>query len=176
MQKAKPASAASKKVVAAKTRQRASARQAPQMLAPGDEVRLPLRIHNRFAGYDPRLLREDAPSRQIEGLVLSIRDIATGQLVPLASGEFSQYVVEVLHNRSFDASFSSVANAGKATMGMRPQNAPAWAKVKSVLKQLGAERKLVSTADNSINTSPLTELLDGWRVVKVKADQLEMPE
>ncbi len=57
MQKAKKASAASKKVVAAKTRQRASARQAPQMLAPGDEVRLPLRIHNRFAGYDPRLLR-----------------------------------------------------------------------------------------------------------------------
>jgi hypothetical protein len=175
MRKNEKVSTASKKVVAAKAARRPAPTGA-RLLAPGDEVRLPLRIHNRVHGYDPRLLREDVPSRAIEGLVLSVREIATGKLVPLASGEFSQYVLEVLHNRSFDAIFSSTQNAGKSTMGQRPQNTPMWARVKSALHQMGAERKLISLADGTLNASPLATMLDGWRIVKVRANEIEAVE
>jgi hypothetical protein len=173
----KKASSASKKVVAAKARRRSASKSKEQrMLAPGQEVRLPLRVHNLFAGYNPRLLREDVPSRQIEGLVLSIREIATGKMVGLAVGDFDKYVIEVIHNRSFDASFASTGNAGKATMGERPQNTKMWAKLKATLHQMGQERKLVSTTDDSFAKSALPELLDGWRVVKVRASEIEAVE
>jgi len=150
-------------------------RPSPRLLAPGEAIRLPLRAHNQFPGYDPRLLREEGPSRPIEGIVLSIREIASGQLVPLASGNLSQYVLEVLHNRSFDASFSSSHNAGRATAGEPPQASAVWERVRALLREMAAERKLVSISDGSISSSPLGTLLDGWRVVKVRADQIEVP-
>jgi len=166
----------SKKVAAAKARKRAKAQAPPRVLSPGEEVRLPLKVHNQFTGYDPRSLREEGPARPIEGIILSIREIASGQLVPLASGDFNQYVLEVLHNRSFDPSFASSQNAGRVGREERPQAAALWEKVRTLLRQMAQERKLISLADGSLPSSPVVGLLDGWRVVKVRADQIEVPE
>lgn len=167
--------ATSKKIAAAKARKRTTAKAPAQVLSLGEEVRLSLRAHNQFLGYDPRLLEEEGPSRAIEGLVLSIRELATGRLLPLASGNFGQYVLEVLHNRSFDPAFASLQNAGK-TIGEKPQATPMWTKVRDTLRQMAAEHKLISLSDGSLSASPLVGLLDGWRVVKVRADQIEIVE
>ncbi len=175
MEKKKRASTASKKVAAARAKRRPSARSAPLILAPGEVVRLPLREHNRFAGYDPRHLQgEEASGWPIEGIILSLREISSGQLVPLASGDPGRYVLEVLHSRSFDPSFASVQNAGRAAAP--GQTSPIWAKVRALLSSLAAERKLVSLADGSLASSSLASLLDGWRIIKVRADEVEVPE
>jgi hypothetical protein len=176
MVKKKPASTATKKVAAAKTTRRKKVSSALKMLNPGDAVRLSLRIHNQYAGYDPRLLREEGASRQIEGIVLSIREIATGKLVPLATGNFNQYVLEIIHNRSFDPTFASLQNAGKVVPGERNRISPLWQKVQLGLRQMAKERKLISLADGSFSASPINALLDGCRIVKVRADEVEPPE
>lgn len=172
MQKKTKAPAASKKIAAAKAKKRPRVNVQPRMLAPGDEVRVPLRVHNSYPGYDPRSLAEDVPTRAIEGIILSIRDIATGHLVPLATGNFDQYVLEIIHNRSFDAAFGSQQNSSKMPPGSPPQASPLWNKSCMLIKQLAAERKLISSADGSVYKSPLANLLDGWRIVKVRADQV----
>ncbi|NIM06429.1 MAG: hypothetical protein GTO55_08515 [Armatimonadetes bacterium] len=176
MKKTKKDTAASKKVAAAKSRKRTPVKRSPKVLAPGEEIRLSLRTHNQFTGYDPRLLREEGPSRPIEGIILSIREIASGQLVPLASSDFGRYVLEVLHNRSFDPSCASAENAPSGATGDRPQAAPLWEKVRSTLRAMTKERRLVSLTDGSLSSSPLATMLDGWRIVKVRADQIEVPE
>ena len=176
MMKSQKDTTASKKIAAAKARKNAET-QGPQLpISPGEVVRLSLRSHNEYAGYDPRLLREEGPSRPIEGIVLSIREVATGSLVALAAGDFKKYVVEVIHTRSFDPAFGSLQNAGKVSAGERAKRGPLWDKMRNTLRQMAAEHKLISLADGSLNTSPLNEMLDGWRIVKVRADQIEVAE
>jgi hypothetical protein len=176
MRKKKKDTTTSKKVASAKGRKRRAPKAAPRVLALGEEVRLSLSIHNQFAGYDPRRFREEGPSRPIEGIILSIREIATGQLLPLASGDYSKYVIEVLHNRSFDPSFASKQNAERMSAGERPQASPLWEKVRAALRQMAKERQLVSLADGSFSSSPLAGMLDGWRVIKMRANEIEAAE
>jgi|WetSurMetagenome_2_1015567.scaffolds.fasta_scaffold410476_2 hypothetical protein len=176
MIKKKPASTATKKVAAAKVAKSKKTKNPLTLLAPGDAVRLSLRVHNRFSGYDPRQKREDSTSRQIEGIILAIREIATGKLAALASGDFSQYVLEVIHNRSFDPSFASTQNAGKVIPGERGRISPLWQKVQQAIKQMAKEHKLVSISGGGFSGSPISGLLDGFRVVKVRADEIEALE
>jgi hypothetical protein len=170
------ASSATKKVATAKTTRRKKVTNTLKLLAPGDIVRLSLKIHNQYAGYDPRLLREEGVGRQIDGIVLSIREIATGKLVPLASGKFSEYVLEIIHNRSFDPTFASLQNAGKVIPGERGRISPLREKVQQLLRQMAKERKLLSISDKTFSASPVGNLLDGCRVIKVRADEVEASE
>lgn len=147
-------------------------------LAIGDHVRLKYRAANQHSSAMITDVQV-APAREpVDGLVLSIRDINSGRLVKLATGNFDQYVIEVLYDRTFNPKFSSLSNAPRTTE--RPSVARAFRQMRAALRAMADKGELFTTSSETILTdSPLSKMLDGWKVIKVWSrdmDSLEKPE
>jgi hypothetical protein len=138
----------------------------------GSEVQLVLGSRNAYPGYD--VLKEQAlpPFRPTQGLVASIRDIRSGELVAVATGDLGQYVFEVIHVDSFRPGFGSVRNATGADTPGGLTASPAWKMLRKRLRDAARKGKLVSHATGTLGKEITAGLLDGWRASKVRAADL----
>ncbi len=142
----------------------------------GDVVRLPSDIHNEIKRYDPRMARAARAPEGIEGIVCSIRNIATGKLVPRTRGDLNGFVVEVLHTHTFHFQFSSDKNRAGLAGPVAATDSPLLHKIRALLAEMVARKKLVSGASGLLSEEPFASLLDGWRVVKMTAEAVESIE
>lgn len=140
----------------------------------GDAVRMPTEASNTFSHYDPRQEIAGRGAGPIEGLVCAIREVATGKLVAKTSGALSGYVLEVLHDRTFHPQFSGNINSGGPKGSVIARENAKWARVRAHLMEMAKSGKLVSQATGALNAEPFASLLDGWRVVKLHADLVEL--
>lgn len=157
-----------KKKKSAPKRQR---RQTP--VAVGDGVRLPVETPNLISRYDPKLARGARGAEGIEGIVCSIRDIRTGKLVAKTRGGLTGFVLEILHAHTFGLQYSSERNTSGASGSGAPSDSPVWLRLRGLLQELASRRELVSASSGVLSQAPFAELLDGWRVVKMKAEAVD---
>lgn len=142
-------------------------------VAVGDAVRLPAEAHNQISRYDPKLAPGGRSTEAIEGIVCSIRDIRSGKLVAKTRGDLAGFVLEILHAQTFRLQYSSEKNvAGAAASGI-PAHNPLWSRLRALLQEMAARGELVSVSSGGLSQDPFASLLDGWRVVKVKAEAIE---
>jgi len=137
----------------------------------GDHVRLPAGVPNEVVAYQLQT-RQEGRSNPIQGIVLSIRDVRSGQLVAVAAGDPGQYLFEVLQDRSFQPGFASDHNVGGKGIPHITAN-PLWVRLRTALRQKTGRGELGNQATGYMNTPPVTGVLDGWRLVKVRARSLE---
>ena len=153
------------------------AKATPLVLAVGDHIRLKMRDLNRHQAYRA-IAGETTVHESVDGIILSIRNVSTGQLVARTKGALDQFVIEVIHNRTFNSRYASLRNAARGVED--PIATPGWKKLRAVLRKSAEESKLFSTASPELLTaSPLASLLDGWKVIKVWSrdiESLEKPE
>lgn len=144
----------------------------PPVVSVGDAVVMQVGEVNQIGRYDPRLARADSGAEATEGIVCSIREITTGKLVGKTKGDLTGYVLEVLHQRTFRPQFSSNRNVA----GMRGGGAdsPARAKLQALLRQIAQANRFVSHASGGLPNEVFGPLLDGWRVIKVRAQMVEV--
>jgi len=145
----------------------------PPAVAIGDHVRLPAGVENECINYRQET-RAEVRVNPTQGIVLSIRDIKSGQLVAVAAGDTSQYLFELLQDRTFLPGFSSDHNAGKGVT--RVGENPAWARLRGALRQKTGRGELANQATTLTHQPPVASVLDGWRMVKVRARALESLE
>jgi hypothetical protein len=108
-----------------------------------------------------------------EGIVCSIRDIRTGKLVPETKGALTGFVLEILHTQTFRFQFSSERNAPRPAGSEVPTDSPLWLKLRTLLREMAGRREFASAGSGALLEEPFASLLDGWRVVKVKAKAVE---
>lgn len=147
-------------------------------LAIGDHVRLKTRDANQYQSYQisgsqVAFMREPA-----DGLILSIRDLRTGTLVKETSGELGGYVFELVFDNTFSPKYASTRNAPRTAD--RPTATPGWNRLRATLREMAGKDELLSTATPGFFTDGvLSKMLDGWKVIKVRAEELvslEKPE
>ena len=144
-------------------------------IAVGEHVRLKTflaNLHQTYQVNDSQLaFRREA----VNGLVMSIRDIKTGHLVAATDGKTQGYVFELLFDNTFSSRYASIRNAPRNVE--RATATPAWQRIRETLRELATKEELVSTSTPGFMIdSPFSKLLDGWKVVKVRADELESLE
>lgn len=146
---------------------RAKAVAEPLVVAVGDWVLL-------RGDYDgqPSGMRIEGGSEATEGLVCSIREIGTGKLVAKTKEQPERYLLEVLNQRTFRSQFSSSRNTGGP--GVQALRSPAWSKLRQVLQDSAKHRRLYSYASGGLPNDVFGSLLDGWRVVRVRAAAVEL--
>jgi len=177
----KAAKGGAKKVKKAKKAKKKAIRQPRKKkplkrVAVGDVVTVP--TENRGAGEGGvGSWAARGPAEAILGLVCSIRAIATGKLVSKTRGDLSGYVLEVIHSESFlSQGVVSSVNRGGARRLRQLRQSPAWSETRALLRELAGKQDLVSAASGRLSQEPFGSLLDGWQVMKVKADAVEAPE
>jgi hypothetical protein len=139
----------------------------------GDEVRVPVEVRNEFVGYEHSSGLEGT-REPVGGLVVSIRDISSGERVKVAAGEARRYVLDLLHHQTFDPRVSSKTNSQGVTAG-RVQEGSTYAQVQKALRGQAA-RAASSTAADLLGQPPFSNILDGWRLVRVCAASVEVTE
>ena len=142
----------------------------------GDAVRLPADTSNQIARYDPRYGGAARGTEAIEGIVCSIRHIASGKLAPATQGDLQGYVLEVLHSRTFTPQYSSHKNTGGPRGPERITDGPSWKRIRALLREMASKRQFVSAAPGGLSGEPFASLLDGWRVIKLRAELIELAE
>jgi len=153
-------------------RLRAKARPQRPAIAVGDAVRVPAEAAERIARTAPAG-RSPEP---IEGLVCAIRAIATGKLVSRTRGSLQEYVLEILHERTFNRRFSSPSNTGGPAGAATGAQSPSWRRAQALLRHMAERKELLSEASGGLSEGPFAGVLDGWRVVKVRAEEAELVE
>jgi hypothetical protein len=146
----------------------------PESIAVGDSVRMPTEIENSFEHYDPRRALAGRGADTIEGLVCTIREIATGKLVAKTTKPLQSYVMEILQDRTFLPQFSANRNSGgpKGTNVVREN--PNWTRVRGLLKEGAGRGELICQATGGLTKEPFVSILDGWRMVKIHANLVEL--
>jgi hypothetical protein len=139
----------------------------PLVVAVGDWVLLRGDSDGRPPG-----LRTEGDGEATEGIVCSIRQIATGKLVAKTKEEPGGYLLEVLHQRTFRSQFSSSRNAGGP--GAQALRGPAWSSLRQILQEAAKQRRFYSYASGRLPNEVFGSLLDGWRVVRVRAAAVEL--
>jgi len=172
----KPTSLRSKKKPKSKGKPKARPKRPLVRVAVGDAVRLPADTSNQMARYDPGFLGAARGAEAIEGIVCSIRQISSGKLVPVTQGKLQGYVLEVLHSHTFAPQFSSTRNTGGPRGPERVSDSPSWKRLRVLLREMASERQFVSAAPGGLAREPFASLLDGWRVIKVRAEVIELVE
>jgi hypothetical protein len=142
----------------------------------GDLVRLPVNARNQLSRYEPTLARAARGADAVAGIVCSIRKISTGKLTAKTRGNLDGYVLEVIHDRTFTAHFSSDRNAGGGRGPDQLRGSLSWVRLRAVLRKMAVEGRLPSVASGGLSQEPFSSLLDGWRVVKVKAEAIDTME
>ena len=147
----------------------------PDILGVGDHVRLKSRAANLHQSYQ---LVESASTtilEPVEGLVFSIREISSGRLVKQAEGKLEHYVVELLYDHTFNARYASLRNAPRGAD--HPSTTTGWRRLCAALRSAAERGQFFSSASlNLLTESPLTQLLDGWKVIKIQTTNLEKLE
>ncbi len=144
-------------------------------LAIGDHVRLKSRAVNQHASFRVTGNHLTPTLEPVDGLILAIRDIASGKLVPEAKGSLDHYVIELLYDRTFNAKYASARNSPRGTE--RPSAAPAFRRMHDALHQAATNGEFfTSTQPEQLAQSPLGKLLDGWKIIKVRSTDLESLE
>ena len=164
------------KPVARRKIRRRIVRRPPALLATvsvGDAVRIPVESGGAPTRSAASAAQPDRGGEALEGIVSSIREIATGRLVPKTTGDLSQYVLEVVHSQTFQLHYASDRNTGGPRGAEDIRQNPIWRKLRSVLREMAAKKRMVSVSQGGATEEPLRSLLDGWRVVRVKARQVE---
>lgn len=143
--------------------------------AVGDHVRLKHSLANEHQSYQIANKQIAFMRESIDGLILSIRDISTGKLMSSTTGELTDYVIELLYDNTFSAKFASLKNAPRTAE--RPTAAPAWRRMQAILRDMAAKGELLSTSSpDFLQNSPLTKMLDGWKVIKVRSHEISTLE
>jgi len=154
------------------------AKATPRVLAVGDYIRLKMRDSNLHQAYRASAGETVTVHESVDGIILAIRSVSTGQLVARTKGALDHFVIEVVHNRTFNPRYASLRNAARGVED--PIANPGWKKLRAVVRKSAEEGKLYSTASPELLTaSPLASLLDGWKVIKVWSrdiESLEKPE
>ena len=140
----------------------------PAVVAVGDWV-----LVRSSDGSGPVGLRIEGDGEATEGIVCSIREIASGKLVAKTKGEPGGYLLEVLHHRTFRPQFSSNRNTGVSGRAQALQNVP-WARLREILRESAKQHRLYSYASGGLPNEVFGSLLDGWRVVRVRAASVEL--
>lgn len=141
----------------------------PRAIAVGDAVMLPAGVQNQIRRYDAHATVGGRGTEAVSGLVCSIRQVATGKLTAKTRGDLAGYVLEILHSRTFQAQFSSATNTGGAKGPEVVSDNPSWSRVRSLLKQQAESKQLASYGSGDAAREVFGSLLDGWRLVKIKA-------
>lgn len=147
-----------------------------QPIAVGDAVRLPPEERNQILRYDPQVGGSRRGAGGIAGIVCVIRQIATGKPVRQTKGPLAGFVVEILHSRTFEFEFSAPGNTGGAKAPGAVGESPAWTRVREALRGMKTQSELVGNASSLLGREPFGSLLNGWRVVKVRADLVDILE
>jgi len=144
----------------------------PPVVAVGDVVRLLSGARDLIGRYDPLLARTAPGYREIKGIVCAIREIASGKLVVKTKGSLTAYVLEILHDLTFDGQFSSAQNIG-GTRGMaEAAKNPSWQRVRGLVKETAGRGSGMRPAARLLESEDFRRSLDGWRVAKVKAESV----
>lgn len=139
----------------------------------GDEVRVPAEVRNEHTNYEHAPGAEGA-REPIDGLVVSIREISSGHHVKVAAGEPRNYVFDLLHLQTFDPRFASKANSQGVTVG-RIEDGSTYGEVQAALRHRTVQSK-ETNAESLLREPPLADLLDGWRLVRVCAAEVQVKE
>jgi len=140
--------------------------------AVGDAVRVPADIRNEFARYEHSPGMEGT-REPLDGLVVSIREISSGQRIKVAAGDARRYVFDLLHDQTFDPHLSAKANSQGVTAG-RVHESPVYGKVQAALRE--QSRRGTTAAYDTLSQPPLSSILDGWRLVRVCAADVDVTE
>jgi hypothetical protein len=141
-------------------------------LAVGDHVRLKSRAANQHQSF--QLTRDEMSTQYepVDGIILSIREIASGRLLAQSAGDLDGYVVELLNERTFSPRYASQRNAPRGTD--HPTAAPGWDKLRQALRDAADGGVLYSSSLPTLFTeSPLAKVLDGWKVLRVRSREIE---
>jgi hypothetical protein len=148
----------------------------PDSVGVGDEVRLPAELPNQFTHYDARQEFLGRTGDAIEGLVCSIREIATGKQVAKTHGALEHYVLEIVHNRTFSPQYGSRQNIrdrnGRPAVDLATNEIRT--RVADSLRQAASQGEYAGRASDLLQKDPFAALLDGWRVVKLRASLVEL--
>jgi hypothetical protein len=144
-------------------------------LAIGDQVRLTMRAANMHQSYKV-IDQAVAPDREpVDGIIFAIRDISKGTLVASTEGDFDNYVIEILFDRTFNPRYADYSNAPKTVD--RPSSAPRYIGVKKALKDAAEKGVFYSTSNQELwADSPLVKHLKGWKIIKVRSNEIETME
>jgi hypothetical protein len=155
---------------------KSSRRPKARAIAVGDVIRLPAEERNQIIRYDPQVGGSKRGVGGIEGIVCVIRQIATGKPMRQTRGPLAGFVLEILHSRTFDSQFSAPRNTGGAKAPGAVSESPTWARTRDALREMKTKGQLVGDVSALLRSDPFSSLLDGWRVVKVRADLVDIQE
>ena len=153
-----------------KPREAAKKMPVPRAIAVGDAVMLPAGVLNQIRRYDAHATLGGRGAEAVSGLVCSIRQVATGKFTAKTRGDLEGYVLEILHSRTFQTQFSSKINTGGAKSSEVVSDNPSWSRLRSLLKQQAESKQLASYGSGNVAREVFGTLLDGWRLVKMKAE------
>ncbi|MBE9565273.1 MAG: hypothetical protein IMF16_00795 [Proteobacteria bacterium] len=153
-----------------KPREAAKKMPVPRAIAVGDAVMLPAGVLNQIRRYDAHATLGGRGTEAVSGLVCSIRQVATGKFTAKTRGDLEGYVLEILHSRTFQTQFSSKTNTGGAKSSEVVSDNPSWSRLRSLLKQQAESKQLASYGSGNVAREVFGTLLDGWRLVKMKAE------
>lgn len=139
----------------------------------GDEVRVPAETRNEFVRY------EHAPGTEggrepIDGVIASIREISSGQLLKVAAGDARRYVFDLVRNDTFDPRVSSKRNSQGVIAG-RVRDSAIFRELQQALRQHAGKAPTTAAID-MLAQPPFSDLLDGWRLIRVHAARVEVKE
>lgn len=141
-------------------------------IAVGDHVRLSTFLANDHQSFQVSDIQVSSRREPLTGLVLSIRDIKTGQLLSATRGGFDNFVIELLYDSTFNARYASLRNAPRGVD--RVTATPAWRRLRASLREMNEKGEFCGTTmPNFFTESPIAKFLDGWKVVKVHASEIE---
>jgi hypothetical protein len=153
---------------------KSGSRKRPATIAVGDEIRVPVEVVKQLRAGGNQRSMADPGSEGIEGLVCSIRDIASGKLVAKTHGALEGFILEVLHDRTFHPQFSSARNTGGPKGPVEVHRNPTWLRMRDALQKMASSGGLTSLTAGGAAAEPISSLLDGWRVVKLRASVAEV--
>jgi len=142
----------------------------------GDLVRIPPDAYTAIRGYAPHIAAQARSAEAIVGVVCSIRNIGTGNLVTQTRGDLTGYVLELIHSQTFRPHYGSDRNTGGPKGPEDIRENPVLKRLRGILQDLARKGHKISTAGVGFTEEPLKSLLDGWRAVKVKAEVVESAE
>lgn len=153
---------------------KSGSRKRPASISVGDEIRVPVEVARQLGVGESQRSQGDRGSEGIEGLVCSIRDIASGKLVAKTRGALEGFILEVLHDHTFHPQFSSARNTGGPKGPVEVHRNPTWLRMRDALQKMASGGELTSFAGGGAAAEPFASLLDGWRLVKLRANVTEV--
>jgi hypothetical protein len=143
--------------------------------AVGDHIRMKNRLSNEHQSYQTTSTSVAFVREAVDGLVFSAREIATGRLVPVTSGNPEQYIFEILIDNTFNPKFASTRNAPRTAE--KATGTPSWRRMRATLHEMGKNGQLLATSSPDFHANnPLDKVLDGWKIIKVLAKDLSTLE